>query len=488
MSSKENNHNNLTNLMKGIINESLPDKPLDKEAFLKNNFINKKYIDYVTCTATYHTCFGGKRAGKSAANAGKIIWIDQFVEPDKPGYIFYASPTTEQSKRLSLKRLLEVRKRYKFQWKIQVAKNMIITQNQNVIQFIGLKDLKSVYQIQGLPVKACIVDEAQLINNDVLKTFIQDIVAMGMADFYGNAFCVLTGNPSPIHSGYCWDFKNNPLFKHFRINFLDNPHYSMDYKKKFLADEIANRGETLDNLSNGSKRLLYGQEIEDVDKMVLRFDEGDFFESVPEKHKMYCFSGTDLGFDDKTAIAVMYYDFENDLIYIDEEFQSTQMTLTPLAEKLNDILGRHDTRGRNIIDTQGGGKQTAATLATDYRIPIIPAKKADKMHYISLLRGYNKLHKIKVRRDSFLLNDSKHLIFNQHFTSLDDNYFHSDIFHAVLYAFSFIYLKFLEKKKAKAIPTRMQDLIDKIKRQKFKHEKKVDKKDYFQSSDDIDSL
>lgn len=476
MAFKDQEHKNLIKLMKGVINETLPVNKLDTKKFLDVNFRKSSYMDYVTCTDDRQSCFGGKRAGKSAANAGKIVWADQFVCPEKPGYLLYASPTAEQSQKLSLKRLHQVQTKYKFRWKYKLSTNMIVTENNNIIQFIGLKDLQSVNKIQGLPVKCCIVDEAQLIREDVLVALIRDVVSMGMADFHGQGFCVLTGNPSPVHSGFCWEFKNNPEFTHFRFNFLDNPFYTLEYKKDFLSKELKRRNETPETMSNASKRLLYGEEVEDLDKVVMRFSKENFFTEIKDKEDLYCICGVDLGYDDKTAMAVLYYDFEKDIIYVDEEYQEKHLSLDAVVLKLKDLLSRHNTEGRNIIDTQGGGKQTAISISVDYKIPIIPAKKADKMHYVALMRSYAKENRLKIRKSSHLLVDCKHLIFKPHFLDLDDGYFHSDIFHAVLYGFSFLYKKFkLETKKSTQL-SRMEQIIE---GNKTKVANSINKDDYF---------
>ena len=403
-----------------------------------------------------------KRGGKSVSGAGKVVYNDIWNRPDKGGIIFYGSTTVEQARRLGLKRIIQAQRAWDFKWEYKLGKNMIITQR-NIILFGGLKDLKSVYSYQGEPFKTVILDEPQFIKENVLKTFIQEVVSGSMVDFEGDANVSFIGNPFPIHSGYLWDMIQNPETTTFRINMEDNPEISEKAREKFIKDELKARGETMETLSNSTKRLLFGIWEEDTSSLVLSFDRTDEFESLPQDRNLITVSGCDLGFDDKTAICVLRYDPKDDVVYVDYEFQQPEMTIKEVAEQYDKVLKTYNTNGQNAIDTQGGGKQTAISLNVNHGIPIVAAKKADKMHYVNLLRSYNRMGKLKVRKDSALAADARHILFAKHNKKLDDDYFHSDIFHAVLYAFRFIYMEFkepLEEKKKIFDP--VEDKLERI--------------------------
>ena len=331
-------------------------RSLDKEQFLKVNFKTRTYIDFILDDAMHQTIFGSKRGGKSCALGGKVIYCDNFIATDKPGYILYCARTAGQAKRLILKRLIQVQKKYKFKWKsTRLAQNRITTEYNNEILFVGLKDLKSVYDLQGLPVKMCIIDEANLISDHILTTFLLDVVEMGMADFKGFGQIILAGNPQPIHAGKCWEMRQNPLYSHHKVNFLDNPHYSDKYKKKFIEELLNSRGETIETMSNTSKRLIYGIDVEDRDKLVLKFTDEDFFtdedygKTIPSKDDMICICGIDLGFNDATAIAFLYYDPIGDCVYIDSEYEETEMSFKDIATYMILNLTHYKTKGRNIV-------------------------------------------------------------------------------------------------------------------------------------------
>ena len=467
-------------LLQGLLMEKLPEPTIDKASFLEDNFFPKQR-EYITCQSKYQTLFGSKRGGKSASSGGKIMYFDHWVAPEKPGYLIYASTTTEQAQRLVLKRLQQAEKGYDLNWHWKLGKNTIQTER-NIILFAGLKDLKAVYSLQGLPIKLCIIDEPQFVKDEVLKTFILDVVSMGMIDFQGEASCCFVGNPFPVHSGYLWDMVQNQsdYVKHYMINLSDNTFFNEKQKIQFINQELEIRGETMDTLSNSSKRLIFGQWAEDDGHLVLSFKDKEkhIFDKIPNRERCDCIMGIDLGYDDKTAIAIMFYDPVDDIMYLDYEYQQEGMTIVPLVNKAKEVLAIYDTDSQNIIDTQGGGKQTAMTIRNDYGIPIIPAKKSDKIAWIQLLRSYNEMGKLKVKNDSALMNEARHIVFNKNYTKLDEDHFHSDIFHAVLYGFRFIYQKHKAIEKENIIKTPLEDMLDRIKKNNYNEKKRVEEEDY----------
>ena len=362
-------------ILERLANEATPPPTIDRQDFLDKFYPKQQKV--ITDEYRYGTIFGGKRSGKSSVLAGLTFYTDNFVLPDRPGIIFLCSTTAEHAKTLFLKRLQSICKKYRIKnWHYQLSKSRITTPH-NLIIFVGLKDLKSVYDQQGAPVKLCIIDEAQFVKDDILKAFIDLVVSLGMFDFHPFSKTVFAGNPFPVHSGYMWDELQNPEIKHFNLNLTDNTFFSEKEKMNFITAELKKRGETMQTLSNNTRRLIFGEHIADHDKLILNFTEKDEFDYLtPQQINSYdCFMGIDLGFDDKTAIACAYYDYISRDIFLDYEFQEQHMTILPLADKIKSLLPSYITHGQNIIDTQGGGKQTAFSLIQDHGIPFIPSKK-----------------------------------------------------------------------------------------------------------------
>ena len=467
----DQNFEHIHNMLENILNQELPPATINEQEFLETQ-LSRNQQEIVLCKDPWQTIFGGKRGGKSATVTGMTFHTDQFTNRDKPGVIFYGSTTAEHAKRLCFDRLVKLQKSYGAKWHYQMSKNTIKTQS-NVILFGGLKDIKTASNYQGLPFKLVVLDEAHLINDLVMQYFIDEIVSGGLFDHYPHSRVIFAGNPFPIHSGYIWDAITNPKYTHHSLSIKDNEWFSQEKKMAFINDWLERRGETMKNPSNVTRRMLFGEHVADDSMLVLNFTDKDKFEELtPEQKATFdriydCSMGVDLGFDDKTAICVTYYDPKNDIIYLDYEFQESAMTVVPLANHIkNRVFPIYNTKSQNIIDTQGGGKQTAMSLTRDYSIPIISSKKGTKMHYVSLLRSYNQMHKIKVKDESALKSEARHILFNKHHTKIDDDSFHSDIFHAVLYSFRFIYQKHIEdkqNKKAKLSP--VEELHERIKKQ-----------------------
>ena len=380
------------------------------------------------------------------------------------GFIVYAAKTVEQAKRLALMRLQRVRRIFNLKWTFNLAENTIRTQN-NIIVFAGLKDLSSAERLQGLPLKLVIIDESPFIKGNILEFFVRDIVAGGMFDFKGKAQCCFVGNPFPVHHGFLWDQIQNPEASHHEIHFMDNPEFTEKEKVDIIKKEMKSRGETMDKMSNSTKRVIFGQWAKDDGHLLLNFKEEDIFKlSDIDVHSLPCAMGVDLGYDDKTAIAICYYDVKNYKMYLAYEYQDKSLTLHPLALKIQSLLLSYKTNSQNVIDTQGGGKQIALSLSRDYGIPFHAARKSEKKDWLAIFRSFNRAGNFKVLKESALLHEANHIVFNEHFTDLDESVFHSDIFHACLYLFRYIYYKhFYPSNQAKPQElTPLQDLLKRI--------------------------
>ena len=159
-----------------VLGEELPKGSVDLDYFLRE-CLHEKQREYVVYGILnrgddfkeYVTFFGGKRGGKSKGNVAKSLLSDLLVE--KWGNILYMSGTVEQAKRLSWMGYLKMNKELKLGWDFKDGKNLIRMRNSDLI-FGGLKDIKSAQFFQGMPIKLCIIDEPQYINNEVSPFFV----------------------------------------------------------------------------------------------------------------------------------------------------------------------------------------------------------------------------------------------------------------------------------------------------------------------------
>jgi len=427
-----------------VASEQVPPTPFDEDYFLNTNFYSGQ-IKYIRDRTTYKSLFGGKRSGKSSVSAGDLIFCDQTVLKHKKGFLIYASSTVEHAKELSLHRIMQANKKHKFKYDLNLSKNVIKTPY-NTILFMGLKDLKSVYDHQGIPVKKAVIDEPQFVKEPILKAFVYDVVAGGMIDFEGQAQCSYIGNPFPIHSGFLWDELKNPKVSSHELNLFDNSFIKEKQKIEFLKNELEKRGEVydrtrgIDTRSNATKRLLFGEWSEDISNLVLRFTKDNHFQKIPsiEMAKVNYYIGIDLGWHDKCAIVVIAHNPYTGKMWCVYEWEESHITITPLAEKIKYLLKIYDTRGRNIVDSAGGGKQIAQTLKREHQIPMIAAEKPRKMDWVRHLQDAVDTRQFMIKSDSQLLSDSRHLLFKNQHQEIDEDHFHSDTFHAALYAFRYV--------------------------------------------------
>ena len=431
--------------LKELSKDYLGQVKIDPQQFLQDNFFEKQR-EYIIDTTSYITSFGGRRIGKSVGNAGKIVWFDEFVQPHKPGYIVYASTTVHHAKRLALRRLMEAQKAYQLNWKPRLSLNEIVMRN-NILQFAGLKDLQSVYNLQGIPIKLAIIDEPQFIRNDILETFIREIVSYGKLEFGGEAVCALTGNPFPHHVGYLYDliFKQEGV-KRYTWSIYDNTHFDKQDIENFIDEELKVRGLERGKESAEFKRLMYGEWAKDDGNLVLPFSEKNYYSELPSGTFINIL-GIDIGWHHHTALSMLRYNPVTKEVFLTEEYRDAKMTAGDIAGHIRRMKASLPASEIccQVMDTQGGGKTTAETISAEHGIPIIPAKKAEKMAAVRRIKDFVTTGKLKILnkegQTTQLETDAGHIVFTHHGTAINDDVksgYHSDQFFSVLYGLRYI--------------------------------------------------
>lgn len=460
------NYRYYSGLLNGLLEDFSPEQRIDKEKFLSEQFFQKQR-DYIECKDKYVVFTGSKRSGKSSANAGKIVYFDQFVMPEKPGFILFCTTFVEHAKRLAVPKLIPANNYYNLKWKFQLNKNSIITKN-NVILFGGLKDAQSIKALQGLPYKCVIIDEANIVPDHSLKDFVVNVVSLGMIDFEGMGQCNFTGNPLVVNRGYL--YKNhikNPETKKFKITVFENKFLYSNHKnpskkiREYIDLELKHRGETFKNMSNNSKRMILGEDAPEENLNILNFKKTDIFSKNPDELNTEYILGCDFGYKDRTAVLVIAYDKVKDEMYVMKEWQSSGRTISEVAKKQKSFIQQYPTYGRNIVDTQGSGLHIAETIHKEHGVPFEAAQKSEKLNFIYRLIDYNRRGKIKIRERSYFQKEQDLIFWNAKCSDIDETYYHSDIFYALFYAFRFIQKQWIVKRKESKKKTRLEYLIDK---------------------------
>lgn len=412
----------------------------DIESFIQLHHIKQqKYI--LNEGDTKVTLFyGGRRAGKSAANMGLVIFTDKCILPQEHGKIIYASSTIEKAKNLAWHKLERLNNEFRFGWHFENKSSKIITRSNEIIMR-GLKDRPSADKDMGMPIKLVIIDEPQTINEHILKHYVLNVITWGMADFKGSARLCYTGNPPHFPHRFLRSEYFNKENHVIPVDIFDNPKFTKKEALEYINGERKRRGFEIGEEDNYFKRDVYGEWIDPTDEyLIFNVRESNFYKDLPMSDYYSGVMGVDLGHTDCDAIVILYYSLNDGTIYLDLEYKKNKQDITSLANEINSVLNEYDNIEFKTIDTGGLGKKITDELTVRHNLDLIPAEKTHKMTYVELLKAHINHGMFKFKRGSMLAQEMKQIIYTDDKQKIDDKKgLHSDLLDATVYAFRFIY-------------------------------------------------
>jgi hypothetical protein len=387
---------------------------------------------FVNDAATFVTACCSRRAGKSEA-AGARLLRSALVKPQAP--VLYFTTTRGEAKRIMWERLQKLNHETGAGFDFIESELILKRQGRARVYLTGCDNQTEIGKMRGSGWGDVIGDEAQLFPR-YLEKLVVDTFIPSFMDFKGTLR--LIGTPAPVPSGYFYevcggDKKKSAKWSGHHWTAFQNPFVDAP---SLLKETLEMRG--VDKSDPSVQREFFGRWVYDASALVFKLDPArNFFDEAPSG-EWETVIGVDLGFDDADAIAVLAFAAGRSEAHLREEHVLAKQTITQLAEKLTELIAKHQPHSV-VMDTGGLGKKIAEEIQARHKLPIRAAEKSRKFEYIELLNDAMRSGRFFVPRGSRFAQDAMLVEWDREKSTNDklviSDRFHSDICDAVLYAF-----------------------------------------------------
>lgn len=336
-----------------------------------------------------------RRAGKTELAAVKLM---QSALSGPRGVCLYVALTRKSAKRLLWGRLKRLAEEMGTSYTASETDLIIKLDNESEVWLAGANQEDVAETLRGHSYRTIILDECASFRGHI-DTLIEEILEPATIDEHGDLW--IMGTPSWDFSSYFYKANHNAdQWQSFHWTQFDNPH--IKDAKAWVADLKRRRGWTDDNPI--LLREYYGLWAKSQDEMVYLFNPLlNTAKSIPQ-HWAQATLGIDLGFEDKTALAVVLHEQDSPVAYVAHVEKHHHCLISHVAERARDLIARYRI-GSVVIDEGGLGKAIAEEFRARYQIPCEAAQKRDKRLFIDLFNAELKAGRILVAEDSLVIDE-----------------------------------------------------------------------------------
>ena len=326
-----------------------------------------------------------RRAGKSHM-AGCYVIAEALKHPRST--VPYVALTRGHAKRIMWKPLLDLTRQYTPQ--VNLTELRITLPNGSDIVLAGANDEATAEVFRGQKFPLVVLDECASFRSH-FKEMVEEVIEPALIDLNGTL--AMIGTPSAACRGLFFDAttrSDSPYSLH-KWTILDNPF--IPHAQSWLDERMKERGWTVD--TPAYRREWLGEWVASTDSQVYAFSrDKNLAKGIPTK--LDYILGIDLGYDDETAFVVVGYRPDDPHLYVVETYAKSEMTISDIVHKIDELTGRYRSFVRIVADTGGLGKQIAAEIRKRYGIAVFPAEKTQKAEFIQLANDDFRSSKILV--------------------------------------------------------------------------------------------
>ena len=326
-----------------------------------------------------------RRAGKSHM-AGCYVIAEALKHPRST--VPYVALTRGHAKRIMWKPLLDLTRQYTPQ--VNLTELRITLPNGSDIVLAGANDEATAEVFRGQKFPLVVLDECASFRSH-FKEMVEEVIEPALIDLNGTL--AMIGTPSAACRGLFFDAttrSDSPYSLH-KWTILDNPF--IPHAQSWLDERMKERGWTVD--TPAYRREWLGEWVASTDSQVYAFSrDKNLAKGIP--NKLDYILGIDLGYDDETAFVVVGYRPDDPHLYVVETYAKSEMTISDIVHKIDELTGRYRSFVRIVADTGGLGKQIAAEIRKRYGIAVFPAEKTQKAEFIQLANDDFRSSKILV--------------------------------------------------------------------------------------------
>lgn len=382
-----------------------------------------------------------RRAGKTVGIAADAI---ETCQQEDAITCLYITITKQAARNIIWADVLGIIEEYKIDCKIDNTRLVITFPNRSKFVIEGAKDRSEIEKYRGWKLRKCYIDEAQSFRS-YIEDLVNDVITPALRDLKGELY--ITGTPGPVKAGYFYNVTHSDFWHNIGWTAFDNPHMHLPPKldlEDTLTEERTMKGITDQDPSY--RRETFGIWIEDLDSLVFKFNNStNTYKTLPQlsddgvrMNYEYIF-GIDIGYDDSDAIAVLAYNYEEQRVYLVDEFIKARQDITSLVKEIK-RLQDHYKPVKMVLDAGALGKKIQEEILARHGLNLEAAEKARKVEFIELLNDDLRTGKFKAFEGSLFQDDcmlvqwdKESKIRNPERPKISDTY-HSDICDATLYA------------------------------------------------------
>lgn len=336
-----------------------------------------------------------RRAGKTELAAIKLM---QSALSGPNGICLYIALTRKSAKRLLWGRIKRLAEQMGTTFNASETDLIIRLGNGSEVWLAGANQEDVAETLRGHSYRTIILDECASFRGHI-DTLIDEILEPATLDEHGDLW--IMGTPSWDFSSYFYRANHNPdQWTSFHWTLFDNPH--LKDAKAWVADLKRRRGWEDDNPV--LLREYHGLWAKSSDEMVYLFNPlVNIARSVPQ-HYASAVLGIDLGFEDKTAMAVVIHEQDSPTAYVAHVEKHHRCLISFVAERAQELISQYRI-GSVVIDEGGLGKAIAEEFRARYSITCEAAQKRDKRLYIDLFNAELKAGRILVPEESPVIDE-----------------------------------------------------------------------------------
>lgn len=400
-----------SNPLRGAVRAAGPSNPFQRLLM----GLSPQQRAYVLCPEGIHTNHAARRAGKSRANAVKLL---RKAATCPGGFAFFAAKDAKTAKRIIWKTFHELNEEYGLGLKFHRGDLIVECPNGYSIWLLGLSDEGEADKLRGGThgFDVGVIDECSTINDEVLQYAAIACALPALGENGG--LLTLSGTPGTLMQGFFYEQC------HSRVNFhwdaRDNP-YLKRGGLRMLEEALRNNpGWTWDHPT--FKREFLGIWCEDRDALIYDYlaARNLIYDAFPAGRTVL---GVDVGFEDGNGFCVSRTEPPNNPeIHILRCYERQHQKLPALAAEI-ESLRRHYHVNHIFIDEGNNGLMVSKTLQ-EMGIPCLPGPKGLKRPRIEVVRGGLSSGVIKVLRGQCdtLVGEFGMLPWNEKYTDADDRY------------------------------------------------------------------
>lgn len=336
-----------------------------------------------------------RRAGKTELAAVKLIEAS-LSGPN--GICLYIALTRKSAKRLLWTRLKRMCQELEVSYDASETELIIKLSNGSEIWLAGANQEDVAETLRGHSYRVVILDECASFRGHI-DSLIEEILEPATLDENGDLW--IMGTPSWDFSSYFYRANHNPTeWTSFYWTLFDNPH--IKDAKSWVEDLKRRRGWSDDNPV--LLREYFGHWTKTSDELVYMFNPLRNILAAPSAHYAQKVLGIDLGFEDKTALAIVAHEQDSPVAHVIHTEKVYQGLISDIAAKAVSLIREHSIP-TVVIDEGGLGKAIAEEFRARYGINCKAAQKRDKRLYIELMNSELQAGRVKVLEDNPVIEE-----------------------------------------------------------------------------------